>query len=161
MRLLRDPRGSWHVTDFIRDGIPMSITFQPLEDTSFRLARGVTITVDSVVAFPTWQFDLVVQVRSGTPIRLTPADATIVDADGHTVATAGAVTPSLARVLAGARVEGIVTFEARPDVGDLTLRLAFRSPTATDSLEVPIADLIQPVPVPTSTGSSPSPSAGG
>jgi hypothetical protein len=155
MRLATDGGGNWRVTDFSRDGVPLSAVFQILEGVALRGSSGLTVVVDSFVAAPVWQFNLVVSTEGGPPVRLETSAATLVDRQGAQVAVAGEVTDSIREVGPGPPAEGIVTFEPRSSARGLFLRLEFTSATgAGPVLEVPLQGVIDPIAV---APASPSP----
>lgn len=149
MRLVSDEAGRWRVTDFTRDGLPLSAVFQVLEDVGIEDGSGVAVAVDSFVALPTWQFDLRVSAEDGPAISLTSAGATIVDRSGRSIAVARDVTSSLSTIGAGETVEGIVTFGALPTADGVLLRLRFTRTGGTGArrrvLELPLARAIRPI----------------
>ena len=123
MLFVTDPRGDWKVTDFHRDGIPMSVIFQVVDEVDLADGPRVQVSLDSFVAVPTWQFNLVVTVERGSPIALSAGGVTLVDGAGDVVEEAGEVTEGLSSIEAGAPAEGVVAFRARSDATGLLLRL--------------------------------------
>jgi hypothetical protein len=158
MRLISDGKGNWRVSDFSRDGVPMSVVFQLMDDVVID-ADDLRVELDSFVAAPTWQFNLVV-TASGALVDLKEAEASIVDEAGGEVQQATDITSSLSEIRPGARVEGIVTFSALPSARGLSLRLDFSKVTGGGSdtiVEIPLSDVIRPILVVPPTA-APSPS---
>ena len=163
MLVAADAERTWRITDFYRDTIPMSAIFQVIEDVDVPVGPRVRVVLDSFVAAPVWQFDLMVTVGSGSPVSLDAADATLVDGSGAVIAEAGDVTEGLRSIQPGDPAEGVVTFDARPDAKDLLLRLDFGAATAgagtgdeVPVVEIPLEGVIEPLPV-VGTQASPSP----
>jgi hypothetical protein len=155
MRLVTDGSGNWRVTDFSRDGLPLSAVFQVLDDVAIRGSSGLSVVVDSFVAAPVWQFNLVISAEGGPTVRLDASEATLINRQGTEVAVAGEVTDSIQEVGPGPPAEGIVTFEPRSSARGLFLRLAFTSASGVDPvLEFPLQGVIEPIAV---APASPSP----
>jgi hypothetical protein len=154
MRLLYDDRkGTWSVLDFTRDGIPLSLTFEIVADSASASRGGTDVAIDSFVSVPYWQFFL--RVSSNSREGLVPRDVELLDANGGLVAVAREVTSSLRAIVAGPRVEGIVTFPAQATADGLTLRMTLRGPDGATTFDFKLQGLIHPIPVVTG---SPSPS---
>jgi hypothetical protein len=157
MRLFQVAQGRWVVLDFLRDGVPLSSSFQVLpKSTSWDVGGRVTVRLDSFVSVPAWQFDVVVRVRRGSPVGIGPEGVELVDADGKKI-HAGVVTGALLDVHRGAAVEGIASFPLQPSAEGLTLRLTFDARDRLPPLQIKLADLIDPVPT---ASPSQSPAAG-
>jgi len=155
MRLVQDPSdGGWRVLDFTRDGIPLSRVFEVVENGT-AAADGIRLTIDAFVSAPYWEF--LVSVSGDRPFGLTPKGTELTGSDGARVASARALTASLGRVRAGRRVEGIATFSPQPSAEGLTLSVRVVATGGAVSLEIPLSNLIQPIPLTT----SPTPSPGG
>jgi hypothetical protein len=152
MRLIRTSEGDWSVVDFTRDAIPLSGQFQVVDDAGAASAAA-DVTIAVFFAAPIWQFGLM--VRASTPLQLSGDRITLVDADGATVATAGAVTTQLERIPSGSTVRGLVTFEPRSSADGLSLRLVVEGDDGRSVLVIPLAGRIHPIEL---TGPSPSPS---
>ena len=157
MLLVRTPDGAWLVTDFVRDGIPMSIAFQVIEPAETFGDERVEVELDSFVAAPVWQLHLRIRVGDSPDVSLTEDDVALVGADGTVVDHADVVSPSLGSMTAGARVPGIVTFPPQPDAAGLSLRLSFRSSTTIEPILIPLDGLIEPLPIAVSGSPSPEP----
>lgn len=157
VRVFQAAPDHWLVVDFTREGVPMSRAFQVLpKDASWEAGDYLTVRMDSFVSVPAWQFDLVVQVHRGSPASLTPAGAQLIDADGKVVEPKAAITDAFGSIEVGAKVEGIVSFDLQPSVKGLTLRLSFSSRTPVAPLDIPLEDLIEPVPIAPAPTAAPS-----
>jgi hypothetical protein len=147
MRVVHTGPGRWLVFELTRDGIPLTRTFEvvtpPITD---RSGGRLSVTVDSFVSVPVWQFDLVVRL-DGRPITLHRSDAMLIDRTGDVVARANVVTRSIARVREGGEVEGLVTFDPLPSPRGLTLRLRFASGQRPLVVELDLAGRIDPLPL--------------
>jgi hypothetical protein len=159
VRCLRAPDGRWRVIGFTRDGVWIHDAFQVLHGVRVDAGPKLTIQIDSLEAYPTWQFNMRVTLRAGPDVTIPPSGATIVDDDDRPVADARTVTASLARVHAGRPAEGFLAFDALPDVTGLTLRLDLGSGGRTLQVEFPLEGLLEPVAAATDQA-SPSPEAG-
>jgi hypothetical protein len=155
MRLIRGPGQDWTVLDFTRDGLPLTSQFEGV-DGARASGPGIRATVAAFFASPTWQFGLV--LHTSDALVMTPEDVTLVDGDGATVATAGAITTQLERIAAGATVRGLAAFDARSSAQGLFLRLDLGSPHVRRALLIPLQGRIHPIEVTASP--SPSPSSG-
>jgi hypothetical protein len=145
IRVAREEATPWAVVDLVRDGVPISTTFQPVGVTV--RGEGAAIELDSFVSDPatgSWQFDLVARATVDSDLAL--ESAALIDADGRTVATATSVTDSLASILSGRPVEGLVRFDALDDAKGITLRLTFAGAPGDGTAEFPLEALIEPVP---------------
>ena len=150
MLFVTDPRGDWKVTDFHRDGIPMSVIFQVVDEVDLADGSRLRVSLDSFVAVPTWQFNLVVAVERGSPIALSAGGVSLVNGAGDVVEEAGEVTEGLSSIESGAPAEGVVAFRARSDATGLLLRLEFQSLGGADdvpAVEIPLEGVIQPLPI--------------
>jgi hypothetical protein len=160
IRLIRGPGQDWSVLDFTRDGIPLTGQFEVVSDAR-DAGPGAEAAVAAFFALPTWQFGLV--IHADDVLRLSPGDLRLVDGDGGTVATAGAITTQLERIPAGATVRGLVAFDARSSAEGLFLRVDLEGPNGRRALLIPLQDRIHPIEVaaPPGTSSGPSSSPGG
>jgi hypothetical protein len=156
MVLHRQTDGRWRVFDFTRDGVPLSDALQipkkPVRQTS---ASGVSVTVDSLFAYPAWQFDLRVTVGDQGPIELGPDGAVLVGPTGDALAGADAVSSSL-RAIPSGTAEGLVSFEPLDDVSDVSLRLTFGATPRPLVFEFALEPILSPVIGPASVRTSPS-----
>ncbi len=131
----------------------MSVIFQLVEGVDLAIGPRVRVALDSFVAAPTWQFNLVVTVEGGSPISLPTSGATLVDGAGDLVDEAGDVSQALSSIEPGAPSEGVVAFQGRSDATDLLLRLDLQTlastPGAADVpvVEIPLEGVIQPLPL--------------
>ncbi len=155
IRMVQGRPGQWRVVDFIRDGVPMSATFQAIEDVVVNAGPTLAVQLDSFLAYPLWQFDLVVAATE--PYRLPIAGVSLVDGDGKTVAEPGTVTRSLLAPEVDTPAEGIATFPLQTSDRGLVLQLRFQGPQGTSIVRFPLEDVIDPIPV--ATGPSASASA--
>jgi hypothetical protein len=154
MRLLfDDEQGTWGVLDFTRDGIPLSRTFEIVARSAAASRGGTDVAIDSFVSVPYWQFFL--RMSTDRAVGLAPNDAELLDADGQRVAVAREVTSSLREIVAGAAVEGIVTFPGQAAAAGLTLRITLRGAAGAAMFDFKLRGLIHPIGV---VSGSPSPS---
>jgi hypothetical protein len=145
MRLVREASGAWSVLDFTRDGIPLSRQFEKVQG-AVALDEGVGVSVLSFTAAPIWQFGLV--VSTDETATLSPDSVTLTDADGTPVASARAVTNSLARIRGGSTVQGLVTFQPQASAAGLSLRFELRGAGERSTIiQIPLADRIHPIPL--------------
>jgi hypothetical protein len=144
MRLFQVAQGKWVVLDFLRDGIPLSSSFQVLPRSASWDVGRVTVRLDSFVSVPAWQFDVVVRVRRGSPVGLGPEGVELVNADGKRT-QADVVTGALLDVHRGPAVEGIASFPLQQSAEGLTLRLTFDARDRLPPLQIKLAGLIDPV----------------
>jgi hypothetical protein len=123
VRVALIPGRGWRVVDAVRDGLPLSAAFRSFHDPlPFARDRGVGVAIDSLVAYPVWQFHLVALALRGEA-RLRSAQ--LLDAEGTVVAEADAVTRSIATVPGDRPVEGIVSFDAQPSAEGLRLEMVY------------------------------------
>jgi hypothetical protein len=156
MRLHRQADGRWRVIDFTREGVPLSVALQiPKKPVRLTAGAGVSVTVDSLFAYPTWQFDLRIAVGERGPIELAPDGAVLVSGTGDVLASADAVSSSVRAIRSGT-TEGLVSFEPLDDVSDVSLRLTFGATPRPLVFEFPLEPILSPVIGPASAGSSPS-----
>lgn len=155
MRMVKTPQGAWRVLDFIRDGLPMSATFQPLDGATQMAGVDLAVRLDSFVAFPAWQFNVVVATQLG--FELAPKGAALVDPEGAIVAEASTTTASLDTIEPGSVVEGIVGFPLQASAAGLRFRLRFEGPRSPATVLFPLDGLIEPIPVAPPSSESPAP----
>jgi hypothetical protein len=145
--------GRWVVSDFLRDDLPFSSVFQVVDDAVVGDDQGLEVRLDSFLAAPRWQFDLVVRAPArGPALRLLPRDVRLIGPNDQVVARADVVTTSLRSIRPG-KVEGIVGFQPLPTADGLSLVLGF----SANGKQLPIAfddlgELVSAVEVPTVGG---------
>jgi hypothetical protein len=152
--LVRTSPASYRVLDLVRDGVPMSDSIQLFRNQT-RTDGGVTVIMDSLFMFtPTWQFNVVVDNRSGHVVRLAENGAALFVERGEGFDRVGgsvAVTPSLVTIPAGDRVEGLVAFRAQPSADSRVFSLAYGRGAGALNFEFPLGDLVTQVPPPPPT----------
>jgi hypothetical protein len=158
VRVVHTGPGQWLIFEFTRDGIPLTRGFEVLRPPVVDRLSGLTVTLDSFVSVPVWQFDLVVRLRTA-PVTLDASDAMLVDRAGAVIARANVVTRSIATVRPTGEVQGLVTFDPLSSSHGLTLRLGFRADHRGDQptrvVELALSGRIDPVPI--TAPSSPGP----
>jgi hypothetical protein len=147
--------GRWRVVDFTRDGVPISAALQIPEKPAEQTMASASITVDSLFAYPTWQFDLRISAGNEGPIQLAPHGAELVGATGDVLARTRAVTSSVRTVRSGTS-EGLVEFAPLDDVADVSFRLTFDAAQGPLVFEFPLEPILSPIIGPASTRASPS-----
>jgi hypothetical protein len=156
MRLHRQADGRWRVIDFTREGVPLSVSLQiPKKPVRLTAGAGVSVTIDSLFAYPTWQLDLRIAVDDHGPIELVPHGAVLVSGTGGVLASADAVSSSVRAIRSGT-AEGLVSFEPLDDVADVSLRLTFDATPRPLVFEFPLEPILSPVIGPASAEGSPS-----
>jgi hypothetical protein len=152
--LVREGVADWRVLDATRDGVSMDAGIQ-LFDHLQRRGRGVTVRLDSLFQFtPNWQFNVIVQNRSGASITLEPSSGVrlLTNRQGHLRGRGGAITDGLLRVPDGSTVEGLVAFPLQPSPRGRIVALTYRSPSGPPiRFAFPMTGKVTPVPVPPTT----------
>ena len=152
VRVVHTGPGQWQVFEVTRDGVPLTREFEVLRPPITARSGGLTVTLDSFVSVPVWQFDLIVHPEA-TPITLDASDAELIDRAGVVVARANVVTRSIAAPRRPGDVEGFVTFDPLSSSRGLTLRLRFIADHREHVVKLELTGRIDPLPV-----AAPSPS---
>ncbi len=153
LTLLSTRSGDWRVLDLTRDGVPMSDGIELFED-ELRMDDGLSVRLDSLFMFvPNWQFNVVVENRTGSTVRLDP-DATglfVRRPDGIFERLRGAISPALAALPAGSGVQSLLSYPLQDSADGRVLVLTFRQGRRSLRFEFPLADLVTAVPPPPPT----------
>jgi hypothetical protein len=146
--------GDWRVLDLTRDGVPMSDGIELFQD-EVRSDGGMSVRLDSLFMFvPNWQFNVVVENRTGSEVRLDP-NATglfVRRADGGFERLRGALSPALAVLPTGSGVQSMLNYPLQDSAEGRVLVLAFRQDGRAFRFEFPLGDLVTAVPPPPPTG---------
>ena len=151
--LLSSRPGDWRVLDITRDGVPMSEGIELFEDEE-RADRGISVRLDSLFMFtPNWQFNVVVENRSGTEIGLDAlATGLFFERTGGTFdRVEGAPSPALASIPEGTGVQSLVSFPLQDSADGLVLVLTFLRDGRPYRFDFPLEDLVTVVPPPPPT----------
>jgi hypothetical protein len=151
----RTAGGGWAVADFLRDGVPMNTAYQDLEGLSFTTGEGdLDVRVASFLAWPAWQFGVLVRARDRT-YSLPAANVTLVDDQGRTVAESLDTSSALRAIDPGRQVAGLIGLPRQDSAEGLVLRMVFQAGPRSAALEVPLEDAIEPIAVPGTASPSP------
>ena len=150
--LVRTSAGTYRIEDLLRNGVPMSDSIQRFRNQE-RTQGGVSIRLDSLFMFPpNWQFNVVVENRSGHDVVLDPdVSALFVARGGGFEHVQGVITSSLDVVPAAATIQGLMVFPAQRTADGRVLSLLYgRGPNAL-RFAFPLEDLVTVVPPPPPT----------
>jgi hypothetical protein len=152
--------GDWRVVDLTRDGIPMSDGIQLLRGEE-RTDHAITVKLDSLFMFaPNWQFNVVVENRSGKAIDLDPStSALFVERAGGFEQLDGVTGPSLIVVPAGSSVEGLMSFPLQDSADGRVLVLSYRQGGRDYRFDFPLQGIVTVVPPPPPTSGAEVPAA--
>jgi len=142
--------GDWRVLDLTRDGVPMSDGIELFEDET-RMDGGMSVRLDSLFMFtPNWQFNVVVENRTGDEVHLDAAATGLYvrDAAGGFERIDGAVSPALDVLPAGTGVQSVLSYPLQESSEGRVLVLAFRADGRDYRFDFPLEDLVTPVPPP-------------
>ena len=145
--------GDWRVLDLTRDGVPMSDGIKLFED-EVRTEGGVMVRLDSLFMFtPNWQFNVVVENRTGGEIRLDPEGTALFlrTGVGEFERIDGVISPSLAALPVGTGVQSLLSFPLQDSAEGRVLLLTFRRGDEVYRLDFPLEDLVTTVPPPPPT----------
>jgi hypothetical protein len=158
--LLEIAPGDWRVVDLTRDGVPMSAGIELFRGVD-RTRGDVTVTIDSLFTFaPNWQFNVVVDNRSGSDVQLDPNGVVLYTKQTEGFGrTDGATTPSLNLVPAGGTAEGILAFPLQPEPTGRIVALVYDEGGRVLRFGFPLEDFVTSAPSPSPTASA-TPSAG-
>lgn len=144
--------GEWRVVDVTRDGVPMSDGIQLFRGEE-RTEGDVTVTLDSLFMFaPNWQFNVIVENRSGAPVELVP-DATglFVEQAGTFAPVEGVTSPSMDEIGAGSGTGGLMSFPQQDSADGRVLVLTYRRGGEDYRFDFPLQDIVTVVPPPPPT----------
>ncbi len=154
--------GDWAVVDITRDGQSMFASIQ-LFTNQIRSAKGITVQLDSLFTFaPSWSFNVIVRNSTGHAISLNPKEAAILTrlpGQPATPANGLGITPTLARIPAGATVEGSMDFPTQSSASGRVLRIPFRAGNRVVSIDFQLSGIVTPAAIPSPTATAPAPGA--
>ncbi len=151
--LIGGPPGDWRVIDFTRDGVPMTDGIQLFEDES-QAADGITVVLDSLFMFtPNWQFNLIVENRTGSEIRVDPeATALLVRGQGGEVRKVrGVAAPGLSVIEPATGVQSMVSYPLQASADGRVLHIVFSSGGRGVTFDFPLGKIVSSVPPPPPT----------
>jgi len=158
--LVRTAPATYRVFDLLRNGVPMSDGIASFRNQQ-RTDGDVTVRLDSLFMFPPfWQFNIIVENRSGRDLQLDPAGAALfVEGVDGFERIDGSVTGSLELVPAGAAIDGLMVFDAQDTADGRVLSLAYGRGPGTVLFEFPLGGLVTVVPPPPPTAGVSGPTA--
>jgi hypothetical protein len=151
--LVGGPPGDWRLIDFTRDGVPMTDGIQLFKDERRRDGR-VTVILDSLFMFtPNWQFNVIVENRTGSEIRIDPATTDLfVRRPGkgfHEVQ--GATAQGLEAIPPASSVQSMVSYPLQGSADGRVLHLSFSQGNRSFAFDFPLQDIVTAVPPPPPT----------
>lgn len=155
--LIRAAAADWRVLDVTRDGVSMDRGIQLFKHEQ-QTAHGVTVRIDSLFQFtPNWQFNVVVQNRSGGDIVLDASSAALYakQQGGGFARTEGVITHSLVQVPNGRVAEALIAFPMQDTAKREVLSIPYHlSSGRLVTFDFPLDGLVTPVPGPPTTAST-------
>ena len=150
--------GGWRVVDVTRDGVPMSDGIQ-LFRREERSEAGIVVTLDSLFMFaPNWQFNVIVQNGSDTPIELVPeATGLFVEKAGTFEPVEGVTSPSMEEIDANAGTPGLMSFPQQDSADGRVLVVTYRQDGEDHRFDFPLQDIVTVVPPPPPTAGAEAP----